>query len=67
MKPKKRSAPKPEKPKTVKIKEPHRLDALMADLREKLQAAGVDGLKIKMVVEVGKATAPGESDTKPPA
>jgi hypothetical protein len=53
MKPKKRTTPKPEKPKAVKIKEPHALDALMADLREKLQAAGVNGLKINVAVQVG--------------
>jgi hypothetical protein len=44
---------KPKKPKTAKIKEPHPLDALMADLREKLQKAGVDGLKINVAVQVG--------------
>lgn len=50
MKPKK---PKPEKPKTHKVTQYSELDALMADLREKLGKAGVKGLKINVSVEVG--------------
>ena len=50
MKPKK---PKPEKPKTHKVTQYSELDALMADLREKLGKAGVKGLKVNVSVEVG--------------